>query len=83
VKKAASEAVKNIDLAIKGEFIELHNLLKVTGIADSGGAGKAMVAGGGVQVDGKVELRKTCKIRPGQVVRTGDIRIKVLGNVQP
>jgi len=83
MKKAANEAVKNVEFAIKGEFIELHNLLKVTGIADSGGAGKAMVAEGGVQVDGKVELRKTCKIRPGQVIRAGDVRIKVLGNVQP
>lgn len=76
------KAVTDIEFAIKGEFIELHNLLKVTGIADSGGAGKAMVAEGGVQVDGKVELRKTCKVRPGQVVRAGDARIKVLGNTQ-
>ncbi len=61
-----------------GEFIELHQLLKVTGLCDSGGAGKALVASGGVKVDGKRELRKTAKIRAGQSVTLGDVRIRVL-----
>jgi len=70
--------MRKLEFHIKGEFIELHNLLKVTGIADSGGAGKAMVAEGLVLVDGQVELRKTAKLRPGQVVRVADAQIKVL-----
>jgi ribosome-associated protein len=41
--------------------------------------GKQLVAAGEVSVDGKVELRKTCKIRAGQVVTLGDVRIRVLG----
>ncbi|TLY49547.1 MAG: RNA-binding S4 domain-containing protein, partial [Gammaproteobacteria bacterium] len=57
---------------------ELHHLLKLTGICDSGGMGKAIVASGAVTVDGAVELRKTCKIRAGQVVRIGDQAIRVL-----
>jgi len=44
---------------------------------DSGGAGKHVVASGDVSVDGKQELRKTAKIRAGQVVTLGDIRIQV------
>ena len=36
---------------------------------------KAMVADGLVQVDGQTELRKTCKLRPGQVVTLGTARI--------
>jgi ribosome-associated protein len=52
-------------------------LLKLVGICDSGGAGKALVATGNVSVDGKTELRKTCKIRAGQVVSLGDVRIRV------
>lgn len=60
------------------EFVELDNLLKLTGVCDSGGMGKQMVAAGEVSVDGKVELRKTCKIRAGQVVTLGDVRIRVL-----
>jgi ribosome-associated protein len=50
------------------EFIELHNLLKVTGLCGSGGMAKAVVAEGRVRVDGAVELRKRCKIRRGQTV---------------
>lgn len=53
---------------LKGEHIALCDLLKLVGIADSGGQGKAMVAEGMVMVDSKIELRKTAKIRAGQVV---------------
>ena len=64
------------------EFIELNQLLKLCGLCDSGGAGKALVASGAVAVDGVVELRKTCKIRDGQVVRVGDAEIRVTA-IQP
>lgn len=63
---------------LNGEFVELNQLLKLVGICDSGGAGKMLVASGNVSVNGKVELRKTCKIRAGQIVSLGDIRIKVV-----
>jgi ribosome-associated protein len=59
------------------DHVELNQLLKLAGICDSGGAGKALVARGAVTVDGTVELRKTCKIRAGQRVRVGDIEIEV------
>lgn len=60
------------------EYVELNQLLKLTGLCDSGGAGKHLVASGAVQVDGVVELRKTCKIRAGQTVRVGDQDIAVV-----
>ena len=63
---------------LKGEFIALCNLLKTTGIAQSGGQGKAMVADGHVRVDGEIELRKTAKIRRGQVVECFDNQIMVI-----
>ena len=66
-----------IDFELEHEFVELNQLLKLAGIADSGGAGKQIVASGAVQVDGAVELRKTAKIRSGQVVTLDDITIKV------
>ncbi len=56
------------EFKLKGEYIALCDLLKIEGIADSGGQGKAMVAEGVVRVDGEIELRKTAKIRKGQVV---------------
>ena len=66
-----------LEFDLDGEYIELNQLLKLAGIADSGGQGKAIVASGAVSVDGVQELRKTAKIRAGQVVTVGDVRISV------
>jgi len=65
------------DFHLLGEFIALDNLLKITGVAPSGGAAKALAAAGGVKVDGVVELRKTCKIRAGQRVEVHGVCIDV------
>lgn len=62
---------------LRGEFVELNQLLKLVGICMSGGEGKQLVAEGGVTVDGQQELRKTCKVRAGQVVRWEDHEITV------
>jgi len=64
---------------LRGEFIELCNLLKLAGIANSGGQGKLMVSDGIVTVDGVVETRRTAKIRAGQVVECMGQQIKVTG----
>lgn len=69
--------MQQIEFKLNGEFVELNQLLKLVGICDSGGAGKALVAEGVVSVDGQVELRKTCKIRAGSVVTLGDVRVTV------
>ena len=63
---------------LTGEFVELHSLLKLVGAVDSGGAGKALVASGAVQVDGRVELRKSAKVRAGQVVTLEGFRVLVV-----
>ncbi len=70
--------MQQLEFQLRGEFVELNQLLKLAGVCDSGGAGKALVAEGVVSVDGQVELRKTAKIRAGQVVSLGDVQIKVL-----
>ena len=70
--------MQKLEFQLRGEFVELNQLLKLSGVCDSGGAGKMLVAEGVVSVDGKVELRKTAKIRAGQVVKLGDVRITVL-----
>ena len=72
--------MRSIDFPLRGEFITLDALLKVTGLAPSGGAAKAMVADGRVQVDGRDELRKTCKIRAGQVVAVTGTRVRVMAD---
>jgi len=58
-------------------FVELCDLLKLTGACSSGGSAKLVIAAGEVKVDGQVELRKRCKIRTGQIVEYGAERIKV------
>lgn len=68
-----------IDFELDREFVALNDLLRLAGLCDSGGMGKAIVASGEVTVDGQVELRKTAKIRAGQVVRWGDAEIRVRG----
>lgn len=67
-----------IEFQLTGEYIELCNLLKLAGIADSGGQGKALVAQGEVTVDGQPESRKTAKIRAGQQVECLGQLIKVV-----
>lgn len=62
------------------DYVKLDNLLKLVGLCDSGGAGKHLVASGAVTVDGAQELRKTCKIHAGQVVRVGNEEILVLAD---
>ena len=70
-------SASSLDFDLRGEHITLDSLLKAAGLADSGGAAKAMVAAGEVWVDGQLELRKTCKIRAGQVVQVGEVTITV------
>ncbi len=72
-----------IDFVLRGDHITLDALLKATGVSGSGGAAKALVASGRVQVDGRDELRKTCKIRAGQVVAVAGSRIRVAAATAP
>jgi ribosome-associated protein len=67
----------SIQFDLTSEYVELCNLLKLVGLADSGGRGKSMVAERMVKVDGELELRKTAKIRRGQIVSIGDTDIYV------
>lgn len=59
------------------EYIELHSLLKVTGLCESGGVAKLLIGDGLVRVDGDVELRKRCKIRGGQIIEMQGEQIAV------
>jgi ribosome-associated protein len=70
--------VQLIDFELRGEHITLDALLKATGLAPSGGIAKMMVADGREQVDGIGELRKTRKIRAGQVVSLAGARVRVI-----
>jgi len=53
-----------------GKFphVDLCDLLKLEGWAESGAMAKSFIADGYVTVDGVVETRKRCKIVAGQTV---------------
>ncbi|MFO1385475.1 MAG: RNA-binding S4 domain-containing protein [Chitinivorax sp.] len=72
--------MQTMEFRLKGEHVALCDLLKLCGVADSGGQGKMMVAEGAVKVDGKQELRKTAKIIAGQTVQCLGHTIKVLAS---
>ncbi len=63
---------------LRGEFIPLNDLLKLLGLAPSGGAAKALIAEGVVTVDGEIETRIRRKLRPGHVVHFKDEEIRVV-----
>lgn len=54
--------------AVRGDYIQLDQLLKAAGLVGSGGEAHAAVESGLVQVDGQPESRKRAKLRPGQKV---------------
>lgn len=60
-----------ITFAVRGEYIQLDQLLKATGLCESGGAAHAAIAEGRVRVDAAVDTRKRAKLRPGQTVSLG------------
>jgi len=78
--RLSKDSVKNMNeiFELRGEYIALCDLLKTTGIMETGGMAKQFIADGNVLVDGQVELRKTNKIRAGQVVSGDGFEIKVV-----
>lgn len=73
-----TDSPKNQVFDLEGhEFIELHNLLKVTGLCHSGAMAKHVIADGRVKVDNEIELRKRCKIKKGQQVQFDGQKITI------
>ena len=58
-------------LEVRGDYIQLDQLLKTTGLCSSGGVAHSEIEAGKVMVDGVVESRKRAKLRPGQCVSYG------------
>lgn len=64
---------------LRTEYITLSQLLKAVDMASSGADAKAILAEGGVLVNGEEDNRRGRKLRPGDVVRLADglvIRVK-------
>lgn len=68
----------SIVLAVRGEHIQLDQLLKTTGLCHSGGFAHAEIEAGKVFVDGVVESRKRAKLRPGQMISYGGEQVELV-----
>lgn len=59
------------------EYIELIKLLKMTGIAETGGMAKALVENEEVLWNGQIDTRKRLKVRRGDVIEVLDKKITI------
>lgn len=57
---------------IEGPYIELIQLLKAVGVAQTGGHAKFIVDEGEVVRNGEIELRKRAKLIPGDRIEVHD-----------
>ena len=62
---------------LKSEYIELVKLIKLLGIAETGGHAKNMIDNGEVKLNGNLESRKRAKLRPGDKVKMDEITILI------
>ena len=58
--------------------LKLGQLLKLAGIAGTGGEAKLLVASGGARVNGEIETRRGRQLRPGDVVEVGYEKLLVV-----
>lgn len=65
------------DVPIRDDTIRLGQLLKLAGLADSGGEAKELLAEGAVSVNGEPEERRGRQLRSGDVVQVGDEQVRV------
>ena len=65
------------EITVKDDFIKLGQALKLAELAGSGVDAKFMIEDGIVSVNGKVELRRGRKVRPGDVIELEGHQVKV------
>lgn len=68
----------SIKFELRDEFIPLIQLLKFTGLADSGAMASDMVVDGLVTCNGNPETRKRYKVRKGDIIKISGNTIEIL-----
>lgn len=67
-----------MEVAIRGEMIRLGQLLKFAGVVGSGDEAKALLAQGGVRINGQPEARRGRQLHPGDVVHAAGEQITLV-----
>lgn len=62
---------------IRTEFIKLDQLMKFSGLCDTGGFAKELIQQGQVKVNGEVCTMRGKKIRQGDVIEVDRMRVEV------
>jgi len=65
------------DVPIRGDSIRLGQLLKLAGLADSGGDARTLVQAGAVRVNGEIETRRGRQLRHGDLVAVAGETVRV------
>ncbi|HLP24717.1 MAG TPA: RNA-binding S4 domain-containing protein [Acidobacteriota bacterium] len=68
------------EVAIRGDYIELAQLLKFSGLVETGGEAKQVIGAGQVELNGAVETQRGKKVVPGDRVRYDGQTLLVRGS---
>ena len=78
MKVTVKKRENRIPVCIQTEFIKLESAMKLANILPTGGAAKAEIQEGYVQVNGEVCTMRGKKIRPGDTVTVGGETFEVV-----
>jgi ribosome-associated protein len=67
-----------IEFKLEGDFIPMIQLLKATGLVDTGGEAQIVVSEGEVKHNGEVDYRKRLKVRKDDIVEFRGQKIKIV-----
>lgn len=67
-----------MDFELTEDHIELVKLLKVVGVAETGGMAKQIVSNEEVLHNGNVETRKRLKVRKGDHIKVREVEINII-----
>ncbi|OAQ38156.1 RNA-binding protein [Pedobacter psychrophilus] len=67
-----------LEFTLKGEFIPLIQLLKITDLVSSGGEAQMVVTDGLVSYNGVIDYRKRLKVKKGDVIEFNGQTIKII-----
>ena len=67
-----------MDFELSSDYIELIKLLKIVGIAETGGIAKQMVENEEVLYNGIIDTRKRLKLRKGDQIIVNGVEINLI-----
>lgn len=70
--------MEKMQITIHTEFIKLDQFLKFSGLVETGGHAKEIVAESAVKVNGEICTMRGKKIRPGDTVELDDTCLEVV-----